>query len=777
VLEVLKLKIVNLPDGQLEVKAPHFVRKIDPKQLKVDPQLGLVFSIQDLATLFEVKAKFNIVDYAIDIEVPWKEERRQISQVETPIILDGLPRLHSPKMTMTAVEQQVNITGGGRVNNNYSGNFSAVGTLFGGSWFTRLNQPNLSDRRSWSLSQAQYLRQTSASDYILGSQSPFWRSQGTGDYWGFTTIQRYGYKAIPTPGGDSSPQQRLQAANFGQTISGEAAPGTLVRLVQGGTNYPVGEVLVDSSGIYRFENVKGYNYRLLLYPEGRLTAQPEIRDVTLGNTIGQIPRGSSALLLSGGFRRVLSSNVGFFGEFTDFRGGIAQRWGISDELTVGLGGVYDESLRGTGEVFFRSKNFPIEAAVSFLTGNTWDVNARVRYQPSRNFNLNFLSDRFSNRLDMNWQLSRSFALLGSYDSNEGTTAIGGQLNLQNRNGYTFARATLDNESRLRWILLQRLGKFELSQQGNEVRTFTELSYRFSDEDLFNSGHSLVLNYETANLQNSNNLAFLGWRYLSPQRSSDGNFALETQLGYGIGSQGSGLYASVGTKLIPGLQIRARYQGVSVTSDESSFSIQLIPSFNLQNGISPNERHTNLLRTSGGLWIQPFLDNNNNGKQDRDESAYTENMDLLVTLNNQSLKSFTSEIQGNKALVYLSPGTYRLDFDPAGFPVDRQASIDSLAVDVTAGSFTPIPVPFIRSYTRTGVITNNDGNPVAGVQIEVIPQNIQKRKFAVTNSAGVYYLEGLQQGEYQVIINGKSSGLFKLEAASAAFAELNFQQEL
>lgn len=72
----------------------------------------------------------------------------------------------------------------------------------------------------------------------------------------------------------------LQAAAIGRIISGKAEPGTLVRLVQGFGDRVIAEILVDSSAIYRFENIKtenqflGNNYRVLLYPQGRLTAQP-----------------------------------------------------------------------------------------------------------------------------------------------------------------------------------------------------------------------------------------------------------------------------------------------------------------------------------------------------------------------------------------------------------------------------------------------------------------------------------------------------------------------
>lgn len=85
------------------------------------------------------------------------------------------------------------------------------------------------------------------------------------------------------------------------------------------------------------------------------------------------------------------------------------------------------------------------------------------------------------------------------------------------------------------------------------------------------------------------------------------------------------------------------------------------------------------------------------------------------------------------------------------------------------------IPLVRAYSRTGVLTDAQGNAMAGARIEAIEPKSGKRRFSVTNSAGVYYLEGLQQGEYELQVNGKSAGDLKLEGASEAFQELNLKQ--
>jgi hypothetical protein len=84
---------------------------------------------------------------------------------------------------------------------------------------------------------------------------------------------------------------------------------------------------------------------------------------------------------------------------------------------------------------------------------------------------------------------------------------------------------------------------ELNQRGNEVGTFSELSYNLSKSSFLNVGNSLLLNYETRAQNSGDDLLTIGWRYRSDVRASDGNYLWEAQAGYGIGSRGNGLVAS------------------------------------------------------------------------------------------------------------------------------------------------------------------------------------------------------------------------------------------
>ncbi|MBW4619511.1 MAG: carboxypeptidase-like regulatory domain-containing protein [Cyanosarcina radialis HA8281-LM2] len=289
----------------LVLRSPGLVKRIDPTKSRTDPELGLVFSVQDLEDLFQVKAEFNLNEYAIELPAPWLEAPFDRGETaEAPVVSTGLPRIRAPSTTVTAISQRWNTTDSGTGSTRTKGDFTAIGTVLQGSWFVRANQPNTFESNTWQLAEATYIRQTDRQDYIVGSQPPFWLQQGLadGDYWGFTTIVRRGFKPPTELYGGTDVRRRLQSNQISRSISGRAAPGTLVRLVQSLSDRPIAEVLVDSSGIFRFDNLQlgnqsfGGFYQVLLYPQGQLTAPPEIRDATFLNPQEQLPEGEAVYL-------------------------------------------------------------------------------------------------------------------------------------------------------------------------------------------------------------------------------------------------------------------------------------------------------------------------------------------------------------------------------------------------------------------------------------------------------------------------------------------------
>jgi hypothetical protein len=135
-----------------------------------------------------------------------------------------------------------------------------------------------------------------------------------------------------------------------------------------------------------------------------------------------------------------------------------------------------------------------------------------------------------------------------------------------------------------------------------------------------------------------------------------------------------------------------------------------------------------------------------------------------------------EVKKDRILLFLPPDTYRLDLDPAGYPIDAQPLVDAYAVRVVAGSYTPILVPLIVSFVRSGIVTNAEGKPVNGAKVEAISPTSKQKVYSITNAAGVYYLERLQVGTYNLSINGKPAqpNAITLDSASPSTQELNLK---
>ncbi|MEO1393878.1 MAG: carboxypeptidase-like regulatory domain-containing protein [Cyanobacteria bacterium J06634_5] len=227
-------------------------------------------------------------------------------------------------------------------------------------------------------------------------------------------------------------------------------------------------------------------------------------------------------------------------------------------------------------------------------------------------------------------------------------------------------------------------------------------------------------------------------------------------------------------------MQARYQGISALSDRDSFQIEFRPRLSFQgnnpNGIAPANRYQDRLRTQGGLLIQPFFDENGNGRRDSAEPIYNQNLSLLLSINNEELKRYRPDIERQGAFVSLAPDTYRVDLDPAGYPLDWQASQRAYAVDTAAGQFTSVEIPLTRAYTLIGTVTDSVGSTIAGQRVEAIDTDSEQRKFSITNSAGVFYLEGLSQGNYRFEISGDpvSDTQLELDQNLDGFQEINFQ---
>ncbi|MFM6472500.1 MAG: hypothetical protein ACKPGH_03180, partial [Dolichospermum sp.] len=70
VTTALNLTVSNLPNGEIEVTGIGLIKRINPKELTTDPELGLVISVAKIDELLGVKSQFDIAAYSIVFEPP-----------------------------------------------------------------------------------------------------------------------------------------------------------------------------------------------------------------------------------------------------------------------------------------------------------------------------------------------------------------------------------------------------------------------------------------------------------------------------------------------------------------------------------------------------------------------------------------------------------------------------------------------------------------------------------------------------------------------------------
>jgi hypothetical protein len=239
----------------------------------------------------------------------------------------------------------------------------------------------------------------------------------------------------------------------------------------------------------------------------------------------------------------------------------------------------------------------------------------------------------------------------------------------------------------------------------------------------------------------------------------------------MNDRGSGPVVSASTVVGQGLDLQMRYQGVSAFDETDSFQISMVSRFGTQNGLGWGHRRQDELRNQGGLRLQPFFDTNTNGVKESDEPLYLDSPELLMRINHSAVNSHQSNAQSDGISMILPPDTYRLDIDPAGLPLDRNAAEMSYAVEVVAGQYTTVAVPLVLTYSVSGVVTDRMGVAVSGARVEAVSDR-GHRQISITNGAGVYYLERLQPEAYELKVNGvlTQDSLLRLEGETEAFQE-------
>ena len=308
----------------------------------------------------------------------------------------------------------------------------------------------------------------------------------------------------------------------------------------------------------------------------KATNQPVKLQLDKSNLHPLLPEGTSTLTVSGGGGKNLVQKDDLLGEFKDFRGGVAFHRGVSEDVTLGMGFVYDDFLLGFSQISFQPSNVPLKTNFSlFSKERGFELHSHVRFQPADNFVFNFHSQDSEQKFDLNWGIVSGLTFTAKGNSEKESLNAGLKLAFRSDLFSFAASAKLDNQDNLLWDIKSKFGDFQLKHTNKPLKTNSELSYALLSSQDIGFRYSLFFNYETRQLKHSEEyLNVWGWRVNSGKKLDKNKYRWTFDFGYGLGSQGTGLVISTSAAIKPNTFLKLSYQGISVTSNESKLKLEI-----------------------------------------------------------------------------------------------------------------------------------------------------------------------------------------------------------
>jgi hypothetical protein len=287
--------------------------------------------------------------------------------------------------------------------------------------------------------------------------------------------------------------------------------------------------------------------------------------------------GVAALTISGGSQEnLVETKNTLLGEKTNFRGGVAFHQSLAEEVTVGLGVVYEDFLLGFSQLTYQPDNFPVRTTVSLLQDREGlKLSSHLNLKPTDEFVVNLYADESDQKFDFNWSLLSGITLTANGSSKTESLRAGARLAYKNEYFSFLAKAQLDNHNQIRWEVKSNLGDLKLKFTTNEKKTNTEIKYDF--EMVEDSGFQCSLfftNQIKQKPQKEERLAVWGWHLYAPNTMAKEPYKWEINLGYGFGSEGAGAIASFGAAINSSLSLKLSYEEVSLSSDTTQIKLQL-----------------------------------------------------------------------------------------------------------------------------------------------------------------------------------------------------------
>jgi len=286
--------------------------------------------------------------------------------------------------------------------------------------------------------------------------------------------------------------------------------------------------------------------------------------------------GASALTISGGRANGLRDSNTLVQEVDDLQGGVAFHQSVAEDVTIGVGFVFEDSLSGFSQFTYQPDDLPVQTTVSFLhDGDKLDFYSHLKLQPSDKIVLNVYGDHLDQKFDFNLGLISGLTLTADGNSETEMLRAGAKVAVKHNSFSLLAKAQLDINNDVQWQLNSKLGRFKLDYASDKLKTKTAIVFDVSDFKESDFQLSLFFNNQARYRRTlDDNLSVWGWNVHSANKLANNRNLWEIDLGYGIGSAGDGVIANVSAALNPALSVKLSYEEISLVGDGTNIKLQL-----------------------------------------------------------------------------------------------------------------------------------------------------------------------------------------------------------
>ena len=297
------------------------------------------------------------------------------------------------------------------------------------------------------------------------------------------------------------------------------------------------------------------------------------------NSAPVLPAGTATLTLSGGGKdnltKVNQTNPKSQ-EFQDFRGGVTYHRGIAEQVTMGVGFVYEDALVGFTQLTYKSDVLPLQTTVSLMAKeSSFDLHSRVSLKPADNIVLNYYKDPQKYRFDAKWGIIPGLDLIAKSNSKDKSFSTGVKVAIHSDFISLSADAALDNNNNLQWNVKSRIGGLKFAYSNDRQKTSSDLAFQLLDSDTYGVRCSAFVQ-QKIRLHKGDTKEFANWgmRLESAKTVSKNRHQWTVNLGYGSGSHGQGLILNGSVALKSDMFLNLSYEAISQKSDDTKVKVLL-----------------------------------------------------------------------------------------------------------------------------------------------------------------------------------------------------------